>query len=176
MYTENIKKLSGSEIDQVIALEHHVHDRMLDKDMFIIDTPEKFLSRYASGRVTVLGCFVERFLIASLCYSKPSNGFGYSAFSRIPCEKDTMITIGSCCVDEKYRGHGLQTALLKEAERLIRLEMPERRHMFTIAHPDNTPSYRSLVKCGFTEINAWEDCPIDGMSGLKRILFYKSIQ
>lgn len=167
-----------SDIESVKEVMDQAFDQMAHKEWFVTDDAE-VLERYLAGEGFILKAF------------DPANGelaafltVWYPGLSADNLGRDLGFTaeqlretahMESVAVKEKYRGNGLQSGLLREAERLLQEENAQKtkekiRYLIGTVHPDNTPSRKSFLAQGYEAA-----ARVEKYGGLPRDIMYKEI-
>lgn len=147
-----MRNLNLNDINQIIALQDIVVDKLSDKDLFHPFSELEIRYLFEHDENIVLGVFTDgNELIAFRAASTAGSEFDeINYFLENKYSNYKKLLLNGSFVDERYRNNRLQ---VKMSEYTINIAKKRNINLlFTVIHPENTPSIKSITSLGFEEI------------------------
>lgn len=145
-----IRKGTPDDTEKLIALLREVHQGMLFKDWFYLDSPAEIRRMQEDGTMVLWVAMDGNRLAAAFDYLIPGRNavnYGYDlGFDETSLLR--VLNMDMAAVHPEYRGRGLQRRLMERAEREI-AENGEKILLCTV-HPDNCFSLNNLLAQGYS--------------------------
>lgn len=167
-----IKNLDLNNINQIIALQKNIIALIPDNDLFHPFSEIEIKQLFTQRENIILGVFTDdNSLIAFRAATADGIEFDeINYFLENKYSSYKKLLLNGAFVDEHYRGNRLQ---VKMSEYTI--DIAKKRNidlLFTVIHPENTPSIKSITSLGFKEIREINVY----IHQHRRLLFIKELQ
>lgn len=168
-------KIIGKEsLEAIYKLTEEIYSRISDKDTYIKDAEEEIARMI--DRSYGIGVFKNEEMVAFRYISYGSAEDSVAKYlTSLNIEAEEVVFLESVMVREDVRGRNVQNKT-----REILMDFVKHRGFcvfFSTVSPDNLPSYRNVLKSGFSlvglaDTHARDDKP----EGWKRFIFYKNLR
>lgn len=143
-----IRKANIDDVEEIFNLLADVHSKIENKSWY---TYTKKLERYElfiNDGYCIVACDKEKIVGAYLTYILRDDGTEfYQIIKEYFKDTDNIIEAINAAVSEEYRGIGIQTKMMKEAEKM--LEGSKYKRFVSTVHPENIYSLNNLKKLGY---------------------------
>ena len=134
-----IRKLLYNEIEEAISLQNRIYDNLIDKDLYIMTTPNDFYDIFEKDYL--LGYFINDKLVGVLTII--TNRL-YEQNLCFDCNLDykDCYTFDAVYVDNEYRGKGIQNKLLEYGISIA--EEKNIKYILSTVSPNNVYSHHNF--------------------------------
>lgn len=148
----HIQNLNANHTSQIIALQNKIVALLSDKDLFHPFFEHEIKHLFTHRENIILGVYTdENELIAfraATVTGKEFDEINYFLENKYHCHQKLLLN--GAFVDEDYRGNRLQVKMSEYTINLAKERNVEL--LFTVIHPDNVASIKSIASLGFDEI------------------------
>ena len=158
------------DVPEIYALMKTVYEGLDDRSLYVCDDIEYVKKHINSKGFIVKSCNDDGKIVGSFIFRYP--GMQEDNLGRdiglAEGELPKVVHMDSAVVLPEYRGHGLQSAMLSYAEKLI--DKKQYSYFMATVSPNNPASYKSLEKNGYHLVLTKEK-----YGGLIRRIYLKEI-
>lgn len=163
-----IRKAEPKDLDVILEIMNEAQKFLADRRMFFTDTREfveETISGCGFGLIAMKNGVAVAYMVVRYPGLEADNLGRYLSLTKEQLMKVALLD--SVAVRAEFRGHGLQKALIEEAEKRIREAGFV--HFMAKTHPDNRASLKSFISRGYEPMLTVHE------HGSVRTILYKSI-